>query len=118
VIIAARPSMGKTAFVLSMARNMAVEHNKSVAVFSLEMASLQLVNRLIVAETELPSHRIRNGKLAEFEWQQLDYKIKKLVEAPIFIDDTPAISIFELRAKCRRQNASIIWISSSLTTFS
>jgi len=102
VIIAARPSMGKTAFVLSMARNMAVEHNKSVAVFSLEMASLQLVNRLIVAETELPSHRIRNGKLAEFEWQQLDYKIKKLVEAPIFIDDTPAISIFELRAKCRR----------------
>jgi replicative DNA helicase len=102
VIIAARPSMGKTAFVLSMARNMAVEHNRSVAVFSLEMASLQLVNRLIVAETELPSHRIRNGKLAEFEWQQLDYKIKKLVEAPIYIDDTPAISIFELRAKCRR----------------
>jgi replicative DNA helicase len=102
VIIAARPSMGKTALVLSMARNMAVEHNRSVAIFSLEMASLQLVNRLIVAETELPSHRIRNGKLAEFEWQQLDYKIKKLVEASIYIDDTPAISIFELRAKCRR----------------
>jgi replicative DNA helicase len=102
VIVAARPSMGKTAFVLSMARNMAIEHNRSVAVFSLEMASLQLVNRLIVAETELPSHRIRNGKLAEFEWEQLDYKIKRLVEAPIYIDDTPAISIFELRAKCRR----------------
>ena len=81
---------------------MAVEHNRSVAFFSLEMASLQLVNRLIVAETELPSNRIRNGKLADFEWEQLDYKIKKLVEAPIFIDDTPAISIFELRAKCRR----------------
>jgi replicative DNA helicase len=102
VIIAARPSMGKTAFVLSMARNMAVEHNKAVAMFSLEMASLQLVNRLIVAETELPSNRIRNGKLADFEWEQLDYKIKKLVDAPIFIDDTPAISIFELRAKARR----------------
>lgn len=102
VIIAARPSMGKTAFVLSMARNMAVEHNRAVAIFSLEMASLQLVNRLIVAETELPSNRIRNGKLADFEWEQLDYKIKKLVDAPIFIDDTPAISIFELRAKARR----------------
>jgi replicative DNA helicase len=102
VIIAARPSMGKTAFVLTMARNMAVEHNRAVAIFSLEMASLQLVNRLIVAETELPSNRIRNGKLADFEWEQLDYKIKKLVDAPIFIDDTPAISIFELRAKARR----------------
>jgi replicative DNA helicase len=102
VIIAARPSMGKTALVLTMARYIAVEHNRAVAVFSLEMASLQLVNRLIVAETELPSNRIRNGKLADFEWEQLDYKIKKLVDAPIFIDDTPAISIFELRAKARR----------------
>ena len=102
IIIAARPSMGKTAFALSMARNMAVDHNQPVAVFSLEMASLQLVNRLIVAETLLPSDRIRNGRLERWEWEQLDYKIKSLVEAPIFIDDTPAISIFELRAKCRR----------------
>jgi replicative DNA helicase len=102
VIIAARPSMGKTAFVLSMARNVAVDHGRAVAIFSLEMSSMQLVNRLIVSETELPSNRIRNGKLADFEWEQLDYKIKKLVEAPIFIDDTPAISIFELRAKARR----------------
>ncbi|MBN2611909.1 MAG: replicative DNA helicase [Bacteroidales bacterium] len=102
VIVAARPSMGKTAFVLSMARNMAVQNNKSVALFSLEMSSLQLVNRLIVAETELPSSRIRNGKLKDYEWEQLDYKIKSLVDAPIYIDDTPAISIFELRAKCRR----------------
>jgi replicative DNA helicase len=101
-IIAARPSMGKTAFVLSMARNIAVEHKRPVAFFSLEMASIQLVNRLIVSETELPSDRIRNGKLEEYEWKQLDYKIKSLVEAPIYIDDTPAISIFELRAKCRR----------------
>lgn len=102
IIIAARPSMGKTAFVLSMARNMAVDHNQGVAIFSLEMASIQLVNRLIVAETLLPGDRIRNGRLERWEWEQLDYKIKSLVEAPIFIDDTPAISIFELRAKCRR----------------
>ena len=102
IIIAARPSMGKTALVLSMARNMAVDHKQPVAIFSLEMASLQLVNRLIVAETELPSDRIRNGRLEQYEWEQLEYKIKSLVEAPIYIDDTPAISIFELRAKCRR----------------
>jgi len=102
VIIAGRPSMGKTAFMLSMTRNIAVEHKIPVAIFSLEMSSIQLVNRLIVSETELPSYRIRNGKLEKFEWEQLEYKIKNLVNSPIFIDDTPAISIFELRAKCRR----------------
>jgi replicative DNA helicase len=102
VIIAARPSMGKTAFVLSMARNMAAEHQRGVAIFSLEMSSLQLVNRLICAETELSSERIRNGRLEDYEWEQLDRKIKGLVEAPIFIDDTPAISVYELRAKLRR----------------
>lgn len=102
VIIAARPSMGKTAFALSMARNMAVEHNRGVAIFSLEMSSIQLVNRLIIAETEIPGDKIKNGRLSEDEWKQLDTRIKRLVQAPIFIDDTPAISIFELRAKCRR----------------
>jgi replicative DNA helicase len=102
IIIAGRPSMGKTAFVLTMARNIAVEHNRPVAFFSLEMASMQLVTRLIVSETELPANRIRNGRLEDYEWKQLDYKIKSLTEAPIYIDDTPAISIFELRAKCRR----------------
>lgn len=102
VIIAARPSMGKTAFVLSMARNIAVEHNKSVAFFSLEMSSIQLVNRLIISETKLPVDRIRTGKLRDYEWEQLDIKIKNLIDAPIYIDDTPAISIFEFRAKCRR----------------
>jgi replicative DNA helicase len=102
IIIAARPSMGKTALALSMARNIAVDHKRPIAIFSLEMSSIQLVNRLIVSETELPSDRIRNGRLEEYEWKQLDVKIKSLVEAPIFIDDTPAISIFELRAKCRR----------------
>lgn len=102
VIIAARPSMGKTALALSMARNMAVDHGKKVAIFSCEMSSIQLVNRLIIAETDIPGDKIRNGRLTEEEWKQLDIRIKKLVQAPIFIDDTPAISIFELRAKCRR----------------
>ncbi len=105
IIIAGRPSMGKTAFVLSMARNMAVDYNKPVAFFSLEMSTIQLVNRLIVSETELPAEKIRNGKLENYEWEQLDYKIKKLVDAPVFVDDTPAISVFELRAKARRLKA-------------
>ncbi|MCK5822616.1 MAG: replicative DNA helicase [Bacteroidales bacterium] len=102
VIVAARPSMGKTAFALTMARNIAVEHNQPVAFFSLEMSSLELVNRLIVSETELASDKIKNGRLADYEWEQLDYKIKNLVDAPFFIDDTPALSLFEFRAKARR----------------
>jgi len=91
VIVASRPAMGKTAFALSMARNIAVEHNRPVAIFSLEMSSLQLVNRLIVSETSLGIHKIKTGKLASHEWVQLEEKIKGLGEAPIFIDDTPAI---------------------------
>ncbi|MDR1171192.1 MAG: replicative DNA helicase [Bacteroidales bacterium] len=102
IIVAARPSMGKTAFVLSMARNMAVEHSCGVAFFSLEMSANQLVKRMIVSETELDSDKIRTGKLEPYEWEQLDAKIRKLSEASIFIDDTPALSVFEFRAKCRR----------------
>jgi replicative DNA helicase len=102
IIIAARPSMGKTAFVLTMARNIAVNHKRAVGFFSLEMSSVQLVNRLIVAETELKSENIRNGKLSKEDWEVLDSKIKKLENANIYIDDTPAINIFELRSKCRR----------------
>ena len=102
IILAARPSMGKTAFVLSMARNMAVDHSRPVAFFSLEMSSIQLVNRLIIGETQLPSDKIRTGRLENYEWEQLEYKIKDLEKAPIYVDDTPAISIFEFRAKCRR----------------
>lgn len=105
VIVAARPSMGKTAFVLSMARNMAVEHSRSVAFFSLEMSSQQLVNRLIVSETEIPHEKIRNGNLTAHEWTQLTVKISDLQNSKIYIDDTPALSIFELRAKCRRLKA-------------
>jgi replicative DNA helicase len=102
IIIAARPSMGKTAFALTMARNMSIDHGKNVAIFSCEMSSIQLANRLIIAETDIPGDKIRNGRLSEEEWKQLDTRIKKLVQASIYIDDTPAISIFELRAKCRR----------------
>jgi replicative DNA helicase len=105
VIIAARPAMGKTAFVLSCARNAAVQFNKPVVVFSLEMSSLQLTNRLISGETEIEQEKIRKGNLAEWEWQQLHSKIGKLTEAPLFIDDTPALNIFEFRAKCRRLKA-------------
>lgn len=102
IIVAARPAMGKTAFVLSMARNIAVDFKMPVAIFSLEMSSLQLVNRLISSETGIQSDKLRKGTLAEHEYQQLHSRINQLAEAPLFIDDTPALSIFELRAKCRR----------------
>ena len=102
IIIAARPAMGKTAFVLTMARNMAVMHNKPIAVFSLEMSNIQLVNRLIIAETELASENIKNGKLSNEEWEHLYRKVKNLENAPLYVDDTAGLSIFELRAKCRR----------------
>lgn len=102
IIIAARPAMGKTAFVLTMARNMAVNFNQPIAFFSLEMSSVQLVNRLISSETELGSEKIKNGRLTEDEWIHLHSRIKSLMEAPLYVDDTPALSIFELRAKCRR----------------
>jgi replicative DNA helicase len=102
IILAARPGMGKTAFVLNMARNIAVEFKRAVAVFSLEMSSLQLVTRLISSETELSSEKLRRGDLQEYEWEQLNTKIRALTEAKLFIDDTPALSIFDLRAKCRR----------------
>lgn len=105
IILAARPAMGKTAFVVSALRNAAVDHGKPVAIFSLEMSSVQLVNRLISAEAEIDSEKIRKGTLAPHEWQQLHHKIQRLTEAPIFIDDTPALSILELRAKCRRLKA-------------
>jgi replicative DNA helicase len=105
VIIAARPGMGKTAFIVSALRNAAVDFSHPVAIFSLEMASLQLVNRLISAEAELESEKIKKGNLAEFEWQQLVHKTNRLSSAPIFIDDTPGLSILELRAKCRRLKA-------------
>jgi len=102
VIIAARPAMGKTAFVLTCARNAAVDFNKPVVVFSLEMSSVQLVNRLISGEAEIEQEKIRKGKMEEWEWQQIHSKIGRLEAAPLIIDDTPGLNIFEFRAKCRR----------------
>lgn len=102
IILAARPSMGKTALALNLARNAAVTFNRPVAFFSLEMSSVQLVTRLISSESYLPADKLRSGNLAQHEWLQLTTKITPLVNAKMYIDDTPQLSIFELRAKCRR----------------
>ncbi|NTU94809.1 MAG: replicative DNA helicase, partial [Bacteroidales bacterium] len=103
VILAARPSMGKTAFVLTMARNMSVEHQIPVAFFSLEMSSLQLVKRLMISETGLSSDKIKGGKkLEEYEWTQINTRLTQLIKAPLYIDDTPSLSIYEFRSKARR----------------
>ncbi len=102
IIIAARPGMGKTAFVMSMAKNMAIDFDEPVAIFSLEMSSIQLITRMISSETGISSGKLRKGNLAPHEWEQLNVKVKNLSKAPIFIDDTPSLSIFDLRAKARR----------------
>ena len=102
IILAARPGMGKTSCVLAMALNAARDFGKGVALFSLEMASTQLVQRLISMESEIAGSKMRNGKLEDYEWQQLQTTVERLSSVPIFIDDTPGINIFELRAKCRR----------------
>jgi replicative DNA helicase len=102
-IVAARPSMGKTAFVLTIARNMAVTHKIPVAFFSLEMSSMQLVKRLLVSETGIGADKIRGGKkMTQEEWHNLEQRIGELAESPLYIDDTAALSIFEFRAKARR----------------
>ena len=102
IIIAARPAMGKTAFVLSMAKNMAVNYNIPVAIFSLEMSNLQLVNRLIQNTCEIEGEKIKSGQLSQMEWDQLMSRVKNLYSAPLYIDDTASLSIFELRTKARR----------------
>lgn len=102
IIIAARPGMGKTAFVLSMAKNMAVNNDIPIALFSLEMPAMQLVMRLISSEAGVSSENLRKGQLSPSQWKSLNDNIENLSRAPIYIDDTPALSIFELRAKARR----------------
>ncbi len=105
VIIAARPGMGKTAFVLSMARNMAVDHQVPVAIFNLEMTSDQLIKRLFSIETEIPSEKFRSGKLTDMEWNLLNSKMDKIADAPIYINDSSMLSIFDLRAQARRMKS-------------
>jgi replicative DNA helicase len=102
VIVAARPGMGKTAFTLALARNAALDFNRPVAFFSLEMSALQLTHRLMSMVAEIPGSKLRNAQLEDYEWQQLNSAVERFSEVPIYIDDTPAINIFELRAKCRR----------------
>ena len=102
VIIAGRPAMGKTSFALSLAKNIAVDYREPIAFFSLEMNNVQLVNRLISNVCEITGNKILNGQLSPDEWERLDKNIRRLMGAPIYIDDTPGLSIFELRTKARR----------------
>ncbi len=102
IILAARPAMGKTAFALSLIRNMAVDQGIPVGMFSLEMGNVQLVNRLICNVCQIPGDKIKSGRLEKYEWGQLDSKIVALENAPIYVDDTPQLSVFELRTKARR----------------
>lgn len=102
IIIAARPSVGKTAFALSIARNSAVKYGVPTAIYSLEMSQQQLLIRLLAAEARVDAHALRTGTLPEEKWAYISTRIHKLAPAPIFIDDTPALSILELRARARR----------------
>lgn len=102
IIIAARPAMGKTAFVLSMAANMAIDYQIPVGLFSLEMSNVQLVNRLISNVCEIDSYKIRSGQLSTEEWKQLDYRMNRMFKAPLYLDDTANLSVLELRSKARQ----------------
>ena len=102
ILIAARPAMGKTAFALNIATNAAVHSQTPVAIFSLEMSKEQLVNRILCSEAMVDSNKVRTGKLEEEDWTKLASSIGPLSEAEIYIDDTPGISITEIRAKCRK----------------
>jgi replicative DNA helicase len=102
IVLAARPSMGKTALALNIARNAAVLYKHPVAIFSLEMSSRQLAQRLLCAEASVDSHRVRSHRLPDEDWGRLSTAVGRLADAPIFIDDTPALGVFEMRAKARR----------------
>ena len=102
IIIGARPAMGKTAFALSMAKNIAVDMKKTTAIFSLEMSKLQLVNRVLSNVCEIDSSQLRTGQLKSFEWEQLDANYRRMMGTPLYIDDTPGLSVFELQTKARR----------------
>ena len=105
VIIASRPSMGKTALALTLARNAAIDHKIPVGIFSLEMSTMQLIIRMLCAEGRLNAHLVRTGKLPSEEGVKLSKNAHRLIEAPIFVDDTPAQSVLEIRAKARRLKA-------------
>ncbi|MDE6009464.1 MAG: replicative DNA helicase, partial [Muribaculaceae bacterium] len=102
IIIAARPAMGKTAFVLSMAKNMAVDKSTPIAIFTLEMANVQLVKRLISNVADLEGEKIKSGQLSPEEWDRLNERLRGVYSAPLYLDETPGLSITELRTKARR----------------
>lgn len=102
IVIAGRPAMGKTAFALSLVRNMAIEKKIPVAMFSLEMTDKQLVNRLLVNVSEISREKIASGQLEQYEWEQLDTKMRKLSEAPFYVDDTPSLSVSDLRTRAQQ----------------
>jgi replicative DNA helicase len=102
IIVAGRPSMGKTAFSINIGENVALDTGLPVAIFSMEMGGAQLVMRMIGSVGRLDQHRLRTGKLGEDDWQRLTYALGKLNEAPVFIDETPGLNVLELRARARR----------------
>lgn len=114
IILAGRPAMGKTSFALSLVKNIGIDNNEPVAFFSLEMSGKQLVNRLVSQVCEIPGHTILSGQFTKAEWERYDKRVNMILKAPIFIDDTPGLSIFELRTKARRlvreQNVKMIMI--------
>ena len=105
IIVAGRPSMGKTSFVMNIARNIAAFHKLPVAIYSLEMSKEQLVQRLLASEVRIESGRLRAGRVSQQEWEPLGHAISSLSQVPIFIDDTPNISVTEIRSKARRLQA-------------
>lgn len=102
IIVGARPAMGKTAFALSMAKNIAIDQRIPTAFFSLEMSDVQLINRIMVNVCEIKGELIRTGKLKPYEWEQLDANIRRIYDAPLYIDDTAGLSVYELITKARR----------------
>ena len=102
IIIAARPAMGKTAFILNLATNAAMRSNKAVAVFNLEMSAEQLANRILQSQGQINGNKMRTGRLEHNDWKRLNEAISKLSDANLYIDDTPGITVGEIRSKCRR----------------
>lgn len=102
IIIAARPAMGKTAFAVNLATNVAIRNNKTVALFNMEMSAEQLVTRMMAAEGQISQSKLKTGNLMKNDWKQLDEAVTRLADTKIYIDDTPGMTIAEIRAKCRR----------------
>ena len=105
IVLAARPSMGKTALALTLARNAAIDHKIPVGIFSLEMATMQLIIRMICSEARINAHLVRTGKLPHSDGSKLSKTVHKLTDAPVYVDDSPAQSVLEIRAKARRLKA-------------